>query len=447
MNRLIELIAAEQRRHETTINLIASENYPFAPVRDALKSWAGVKYAEGAPGSRYYAGCEIVDEIERTAEAEMLALFVPAELRSQYRVSLQPHSGTQANMIALFALLNPGDAILSMSLAMGGHISHGHAKSFAGSHYRIASYGVDATTEQLDYDALNTLAAEHAPALIIAGGSAYSRSIDFNAFGAIARQQYRSVIPPVSPHTNRPDTTHAFLLADIAHIAGLIAAGIHPSPFPAADIVTGTTHKTLAGPRGGFIIYRAELHDKIMRAQLPGMQGGPFMHAIAAKGIAASLARTPEYRAEQERVCATARALAEELSKDMRIISGGTDTHLFLIDTTQNGAQNSPVSTATDRLHATYSSLPPLTGLEAERRLALHGIIVNRNTIPFDPRSPRDPSGIRIGTPAMVRRGLSERDIPELASYIREALAQEGLNVTLKEKIERFARHFSLPLY
>lgn len=409
IDKIQELLVLEERRQAQTINLIASENYPFKAVRDALSSWAGVKYAEGTPGRRYYAGCEILDEVERTAEQYALELFVPAEHRDAYRATVQPHSGTQANMIALFGVVPEHSTILSMALSMGGHLSHGHPKSFAGSYYKIASYGVSRETELIDFAQIEQQAALEKPTLIIAGASSYSRVIDFALFGAIARKH------------------NSLLLADIAHTAGLIAAGCHPSPFPHADIVTFTTHKTLAGPRGGVIIYRKEFGDKILRSQLPGIQGGPFMNNIGAKAIAFALACSPEFREEQRAVITNAQRLAEHLSSHLRIISGGTDSHLLLAET--------------------ISSLFAISGGEAEERLASHGLICNRNPLPFDTRSPRDPSGIRIGLSAMTRRGLrSESDARELGDLILTALACTTPSTDLKKKVERFAARFPLPL-
>lgn len=406
---IAQLLAAEYTRHQNTINLIASENYAPAETRAPLASIAGTKYAEGYPGRRYYAGCAVVDEIERIAQQALLDLFVPKELQAKYHANVQPHAGSSANLAVYNGLLQPGDIILSMSLAHGGHLTHGHAVNLSGKTYSIVSYGVDPHTGLLDYDEIEQLAHLHKPKLIIAGATAYSRTIDFARFGTIAR------------------SVNAFLLADIAHIAGLIAGGCHPTPVGHADIITSTTHKTLRGPRGAFILCKKDLGGKVDLSIMPGTQGGPFMHAIAARAVAFLLAQEPSFGDYAKTVCSTATTLAHELQfRGYHIVSGGTDNHLFLVDLSKT------------------PGLETLSGKEAEQLLELAGIVLNRNAIPGDTRPPLITSGIRIGLAAMVTRGAKPADMAQLATFIDMVLRRiETPNMS--SEIRSFAHQFTVP--
>jgi glycine hydroxymethyltransferase len=371
-------IRGETDRQRWKIELIASENYTFAAVMEAQGSPLTNKYAEGLPGKRYYGGCEYVDVAERLAQERALALFPGAE-----HVNVQPHSGAQANMAAYLSVLQMGDRILGMNLAHGGHLTHGSPVNFSGKWFEVHAYGVDEITEQIDYDALEKQAAEVRPKMIVAGASAYSRTIDFERLGRIAHG------------------VDALLFVDMAHIAGLIAAGLHPSPFGHADIVTTTTHKTLRGPRGGLIFCREELGKVVDKSVFPGTQGGPLMHVIAAKAVALKLAATEEYRADQRQTIANAKLLAATLTeKGARVVSGGTDNHLMLVDVTPLG----------------------VTGREAEHLLDEIGITVNKNAIPFDKNPPNIASGIRVGTPATTSRGFREPEMRQIADTIVSAI-------------------------
>ncbi|HEY4944948.1 MAG TPA: serine hydroxymethyltransferase [Candidatus Limnocylindrales bacterium] len=364
----------EADRQRWKIELIASENYTFAAVMEAAGSWLTNKYAEGLPGRRYYGGCEYVDVVERLAQDRALALFPGAA-----HVNVQPHAGAPANLAAFFAVLSPGDRILGMSLAHGGHLTHGSPVNFSGKWFDVHAYGVDRETNLIDYDAVERQAAEVRPKLVIAGASSYSRILDFERFAAIAHG------------------VGAYLLVDMAHIAGLVAAGQHPSPFPHADLVTTTTHKTLRGPRGGLIFSSAELARQVDKAVFPGTQGGPLMHVIAAKAVALRLAATPAFREDQRRTVENARVLAAEIgSRGGRLITGGTDNHLMSVDVTPFG----------------------VTGREAERLLDDVGITVNKNAIPFDANPPNIASGIRIGTPATTTRGFGPAEMREIGRLI-----------------------------
>ncbi len=364
----------EADRQRWKIELIASENYTFAAVMEAQGSWLTNKYAEGLPGRRYYGGCEYVDVVERLAQDRALALFPGAA-----HVNVQPHAGAQANLAAFFAVLSPGDRILGMSLAHGGHLTHGSPVNFSGKWFDVHAYGVDRETNRIDYDAVERQAAEVRPKLVIAGASSYSRILDFERFAAIAHG------------------VGAYLLVDMAHNAGLVAAGQHPSPFPHADLVTSTTHKTLRGPRGGLIFSSAELARQVDKAVFPGTQGGPLMHVIAAKAVALRLAATPEFREDQRRTVENAGILATEIgARGGRLITGGTDNHLMCVDVTPFG----------------------VTGREAERLLDEVGITVNKNAIPFDPNPPNIASGIRIGTPATTTRGFGANEMREVGRLI-----------------------------
>ena len=371
-------IRGETDRQRWKIEMIASENYTFAAVMEAQGSPLTNKYAEGLPGKRHYGGCEFVDVAERLAQERALALFPGAE-----HVNVQPHSGAQANMAAYFSVLTPGDRVLGMNLAHGGHLTHGSPANFSGKLYEIHAYGVDQVTEQIDYDALEKQAAEVKPKLIVAGASAYPRTLDFERFGKIA-------------HANG-----ALLMVDMAHIAGLVAAGLHPTPFGHADIITTTTHKTLRGPRGGLVFCREDMGKAVDRAVFPGVQGGPLMHVIAAKAVALRLAATDEFRQDQRQTIVNAALLAKTMAdKGARIVSGGTDNHLMMVDVTPLG----------------------VNGKEAERLLDEIGITVNRNSIPFDKLALTIGSGIRVGTPATTSRGFREPEMRQLGEIIVSAI-------------------------
>lgn len=374
---IADLIEQEDNRIATTINLIASENYPSGAVREAQASVLTSKYAEGYPGKRYYAGCSVADKVEQ------LAIDRCKELFGAEHVNVQPHAGCQANMAVFYAVLKPGDTILGMSLAAGGHLTHGHPINFSGTYFNSVQYGVNKETELLDYDEIETLAQLHKPKLIIVGASAYSRAIDYARMRTIA------------------DTIGAYLLADIAHIAGLIAAKLHPSPIPHADFITSTTHKTLRGPRGGLIICKKEHAALIDKAIIPGTQGGPFMHTIAAKAVAFHEALTSSFVAYQQQTIKNAQAMAARFKElGYRIVTGGTDNHLFVVDLRAMGT----------------------TGHEAQELLEKNGIIVSKSCIPFDPAKPWITSGIRIGTPAITTQGADEVRVREIVNQIHEVL-------------------------
>ena len=371
-------IEQELNRQRTKLELIASENIVSRAVMEAQGSVLTNKYAEGYPGRRYYGGCEYVDV------AEQLAIDRAKELFGAAWANVQPHSGAQANMAVFFALLQPGDTILGMNLTDGGHLTHGSPVNISGTYYKVIPYGVDRETERIDYDALERLAKENKPKMIIAGASAYARIIDFERIEAISK------------------AVGAIFMVDMAHIAGLVAAGQHPSPVPHADVVTSTTHKTLRGPRGGIILSRdAEMGKKIDKAVFPGIQGGPLMHVIAAKAVALGEALAPSFKEYGAQVVKNAAALADELMKHgYRIVSGGTDTHVMLVDLTNK----------------------EITGKEAQTLLDEINITANRNTIPFEPRSPFVTSGLRLGSPALTTRGFKEEDMREVARIIAHVL-------------------------
>src|SRR6202051_448438 len=369
----------EVRRQHEGLELIASENFVSEAVLEAAGSVFTNKYAEGYPGKRYYGGCEYADVIENLARDRAKQLF------GAEHANVQPHAGSQANMEAYAAVLQPGDTILGLNLAHGGHLTHGHHLNFSGKTYKIVPYGVTKESETIDYDELQKLAEEHRPKLIIGGGSAYPRIIDFVRMRQIA------------------DKVGALFLVDMAHFAGLVAGGAHPSPVPHAHIVTSTTHKTLRGPRAGMILSKSEFAAAIDKVVFPGMQGGPLMHIIAAKAICFQEAMQPEFRDYARQVVANAKVLAETLAAEgFRIISGGTDTHLMLVDVFSKG----------------------MLGSEAENALGEAGITVNKNAIPFDANPPMKPSGIRIGTPALTTRGMKEAEMRQVGRWIAEALLQ-----------------------
>lgn len=400
---IAELIEKEIDRQEYQLEMIASENLASPAVMSAEGSPLMNKYAEGYPYARYYGGCAYVDEVERIA-IERLKLLFGAD-----HANVQPHSGTQANMAVFFAVLNPGDTILSMNLAHGGHLSHGSPVNFSGRFYKVVHYGVSKETETLDYEEILRIAKTERPKLIIAGASAYPRTIDFEAFYHIAQE------------------VKAYLLVDMAHIAGLVAAGIHPSPVPYADFVTSTTHKTLRGPRGGFILCKERYAKLIDKMVFPGIQGGPHMNIIAAKAVCFKEALQPEFKAYQQQVVNNARALAKVfMERGFRVVSGGTDNHLVLVDVSSKG----------------------LTGAQAEKLLDEAGITVNKNAIPFDPLPPKITSGIRVGTPAITTRGLREPEVEEIGNYMCDILTnpeKESLRREIREKIREICRRF--PFY
>jgi glycine hydroxymethyltransferase len=370
-------IYGEIKRQSETLEMIASENFVSAAVLEAMGNVMTNKYAEGYPHKRYYGGCTFVDE------AEDLARDRAKELFGCDHVNVQAHSGTQANMAVYFAVLKPGDTMFGMNLSHGGHLSHGHPVNFTGKMYNVVQYGVHPETETIDYDVLAELAAEHKPKLIMIGASAYPRIIDFKKFREVC------------------DDCGAVMVVDIAHIAGLVAAGIHPSPTPYADVVTTTTHKTLRGPRGGMVMCTEEWAKEIDKSVFPGSQGGPFMHIIAAKAVCFKEAMSDGFKSYQEQIVANAKKLADTLAGEgLRIVSGGTDTHLMLVDMRPFG----------------------LTGKVAEARLEEAGITVNKNTIPFDPEKPFVTSGVRIGTPALTTRGMKEPEMEEIGRLIAGVL-------------------------
>lgn len=397
-----QLIQEEQLRLEHELNLIASENYTSVNVLQATGSVLTNKYAEGYSGQRYYGGCQVIDKVETIAIERAKQLF------NAEHANVQPHSGSQANMAVYFALLQPGDTILGMSLAEGGHLTHGHKVNFSGQFYRSIQYKVNPTTHMLDYDEIERLAQEHKPKLIVCGASAYARVIDYERLGHIAK------------------SVGAYLMADIAHVAGLIAAKLHPNPFPHADVVTSTTHKTLRGPRGGLILCKKEVATVIDKAIMPGTQGGPFMHIIAAKAIAFYEALQDDFIAYQKQVITNAQTLAQALqAKEYQIVTGGTDNHLFIIDLRNKN----------------------ITGLQAEQALQKVGITVSRSCIPFDPQKPWITSGIRLGTPAITTRGMREQEMHEIAGYIDKAITHHDNEVVLqalKTKVATLCTLFSV---
>ena len=370
-------IANEANRQHEGLELIASENFVSMAVLEATGSVFTNKYAEGYPGKRYYGGCEFTDVVENLARDRAKELF------GAEHANVQPHSGSQANMAAYMSLLQPGDPVMGLNLAHGGHLTHGHPLNFSGKMYKIIPYGVRKDTELIDYDEMEQIALRERPKMIIGGGSAYSRSFDFARMRQIA------------------DKVGAKLMIDMAHFAGLVAGGVHPSPVPHSDVVTTTTHKTLRGPRGGMVLCRQELAATVDKIVLPGIQGGPLVHIIAAKAVCFKEALQPAFKDYARQIVANARALAGKLMEEgFRIISGGTDTHLMLIDVFQKG----------------------MLGSEAENALGQAGITVNKNAIPFDSNPPLKPSGIRIGTPALTTRGMKEKEMLQTGAFIAEAL-------------------------
>jgi len=398
-----EAIRKETERQGRQLEMIASENFVSEAVLEALGTVLTNKYAEGYPGKRYYGGCEFVDV------AESLAIARAKEIFGADHANVQPHSGAQANTAVYMSVIKPGDTILGMNLSHGGHLTHGHPLNFSGLFYKVVAYGVRKEDERIDYDAMMALATEHRPKVIIVGASAYPRIIDFAAVRKVA------------------DECEAVVLADIAHIAGLVTAGLHPSPIPHAEFVSTTTHKTLRGPRGGLVMCQAKWAKDLDRAVFPGVQGGPLIHVIAAKAVAFQEALTPGFKAYQEQIVANAKALAAALTGEgWRLVSGGTDNHLMLLDVFARG----------------------ITGKVAEAALDRAGITVNKNTIPYDTNSPMVASGIRIGTPALTTRGMKEKDMEDVGRLIARALAavqNESALAEVKRDVRRLCERF--PLY
>ncbi|MBQ9442297.1 MAG: serine hydroxymethyltransferase [Selenomonadaceae bacterium] len=401
---VFEAVESELNRQRTKLELIASENIVSRAVMEAQGSVLTNKYAEGYPGKRYYGGCEFVDVVEQLAIDRAKKLF-----GAEY-ANVQPHSGAQANMAVFFSLLTPGDTVLGMNLTDGGHLTHGSPVNMSGKYFKIIPYGVAKDTETIDYDELEKIAVENKPKLIVAGASAYSRTLDFPRFSEIAKK------------------VGAYLMVDMAHIAGLVAAGLHPNPLPYADVVTTTTHKTLRGPRGGMILCNnAEFGKQFNKAIFPGIQGGPLMHVIASKAVALGEALQPEFKIYAEQVIKNAKVLAEKLTADgFRIVSGGTDNHLMLVDLTSKN----------------------ITGKEAQNLLDEVNITANKNTIPFEPRSPFVTSGLRLGSPALTTRGFKENDMAEVADIIALVLdnpTDENKKIQARERVAALCKKY--PLY
>ncbi len=405
--QIAESIQLEEKRQLERLELIASENFASPAVRQAQASVLTNKYAEGYPGHRYYGGCEFVDT------AESLAIERAKELFAAEYANVQPHSGSQANMAVYYSVLQPGDTIMGMDLRHGGHLTHGSPVNFSGRFYRVISYGVEPETETIDLEGFERLAREHRPKLVIAGASAYPRTINFAFFQQICQE------------------IDAYFMVDMAHVAGLVAAGVHPSPIPHSDFVTSTTHKTLRGPRGGLILAKESHAEKLNKEIFPGIQGGPLMHVIAAKAVAFKEALSAEFRAYQKQVVINAKRLATELlDRDFRLVSGGTDNHLLLVDLRGHG----------------------LTGAQAELILDQAWITVNKNSIPFDPEKPAVTSGIRLGTPAVTTRGMKEKHMVAIAQFIHEALRagdDAGAIEKVRHQVADFCSQFPLhkPVY
>src|SRR5258708_1456996 len=397
------LLRDEAKRQATGLELIPSENLVSEAVVEAMGSIFTNKYAEGYPGKRYYGGCEFADKVEQ------LAIDRAEQIFGAEHANVQSHSGTQANVSVYMSVLQPGDVVLGMNLSHGGHLTHGHPLNFSGRMYKFIAYGVRQDTEQIDYDEIEKLAAEHKPKMIVAGASAYSRIIDFPRIAAAAK------------------SVGALFFVDMAHIAGLVAAGVHPSPVPHADFVSTTTHKTLRGPRGGLVLCKAAFAKELDKLTFPGTQGGPLVHTIAAKAVCLQEAMEPSFKEYQQQVAKNAKALAAAVAgKGFRIVSGGTDNHLFLVDVHSRG----------------------ITGTEAEKALDRAGITVNKNSIPFDPNPPMKAGGIRLGTPSITTRGMKETDMEAIAGWIAEVLAQPGNTETeqrVRKQVAELAGKF--PIY
>jgi glycine hydroxymethyltransferase len=401
--QIAQLLREEAKRQATTLELIPSENLVSEAVLEAMGSIFTNKYAEGYPGKRYYGGCEYADKVEQ------LAIDRAKELFGAEHANVQAHSGTSANIAVYMATLKPGDTVLGMNLAHGGHLTHGHPLNFSGRMYKFIAYGVRQEDERIDYEEIEKLAHEHKPRMIVAGASAYSRIIDFERMGKVAK------------------AVDAIFFVDMAHIAGLVAAGVHPSPVPHADIVSTTTHKTLRGPRAGMVLARAAYAKELDRLTFPGMQGGPLVHTIAAKAVCLKEAMEPSFREYQRQVVANARALAASIAKQgFRIVSGGTDNHLFLIELHSRG----------------------LTGSDAEKALDRTGITVNKNAIPFDPLPPMKAGGIRLGSPSITTRGMREPEMEQIGAWIAEVLGHIGdaaVEQRVRQQVAELAARF--PIY
>jgi glycine hydroxymethyltransferase len=401
--QVADIIRREEERQRLGLELIASENYTSAAVLEAMGSVLTNKYAEGYPGKRYYGGCHVVDEAENLARERVLDLF------GAEHANVQPNSGAEANLCTYFALIQPGDVAMGMNLAQGGHLTHGKDINFSGRLYNFVHYGVNRETEYIDYDEMAALAREHRPKIIVTGATAYPRIIDFAKAREIA------------------DEVGAYLLADMAHIAGLVAAGLHPSPVPHAHVVTSTAHKTLRGPRSGFILCKKEVAQQIDKTVFPGIQGGPHMHIIAAKAVCFGEALQPEFKHYAQQIIDNAKTLAEALlSHGFRLVSGGTDNHLLLVDVGSKG----------------------ISGRTAERLLEKVSITANRNTIPYDERPPLQGSGLRIGTPALTTRGMGPEEMRQVAAYIArafDAAEDEAALENIRREVEEMAGAFPVP--
>lgn len=398
-----QAVQDEKRRQQQGLEMIASENYTSPAVMAAQGSVLTNKYAEGYPGRRYYGGCEYVDVVEKLALERVQQLF------GAEKANVQPHSGAQANMAVYFSCLEPGDTILALDLAHGGHLTHGMRLNFSGKLYKVHSYGVRRDTERIDFDQVAGLAREHKPKLVVAGASAYPRAFEFDKFAEICKE------------------VGALFFVDMAHIAGLVAAKLHPDPVPVCDFVTSTTHKTLRGPRGGFVLCKKDWIQKVNSSVFPGIQGGPLMHVIAAKAVGFGENLKPDFRAYAAQVITNAAVLAQELVRlGFRLVSGGTDNHLLLVDVASRG----------------------VTGKTAEQALDAAGITINKNMIPFDTRPPLDPSGIRVGTPALTTRGMRESEMKKIAGWIGEVLAAPTDDAVLKRvrgQVRELCEHFPAP--
>ena len=410
-NPIFSLISKEKARQNETINLIASENYVSKNILDATGSILTNKYAEGYPNKRYYSGCAIIDQVEEYATKLGRKLF------ETDHINVQPHSGSQANMAVYLSQLNSGDTVLAMSLASGGHLTHGHKVNFSGKLFNFASYNVNAENEQLDYNEIDILANQHKPKMIVAGASAYSRFIDFEKISKIAKDN------------------NAIFFVDMAHIAGLVVAGLHPNPIPLADFTSSTTHKTLRGPRGGLVCCRSDFAQKLDKAVMPGSQGGPLMHVIAAKAIAFEEALKPEFKEYQKQVIQNAKTMCKTFQDlGYHVVSGGTDNHLFLLNLKKLN-KNSTLSA------------DKITGDIVEKTLEKCNITVNRNCIPFDDEPPTITSGIRIGTPAITTKGFGEKEVTQIVYWINEAIKKrndEKFLISLKNEVIKLCKPFSI---
>jgi len=402
-SQIAKLIKKEERRQAETLNLIASENYPSRAVREALSSIFVAKYAEGRPYKRYYAGQEFIDKLETLVEERVRKIFGLDSRK--WAVNVQPYSGSPANYAVLRGLLKPGEKIMSLPLSHGGHLTHGARPSLSGQDFKVVNYFLN-KDGLLDYKEIEKIAKKEKPKLIICGFTAYPRKIDFKKFSQIAK------------------SVGAYLLADTSHITGLIIGGVHPSPFPWADVVMTTTHKTLRGPRGAIIICKKELEKEIFRKVFPGLQGGPHEHTICAIGVALKEALSPKFKKYAAQIVKNTKALAEELKKyGFNLISGGTDNHLVLVDLTNKG----------------------VSGKRAQELLEKAGIVVNKNTIPYDPRPPYDPSGIRLGTPALTTRGMKEKEMKKITFWINEVVSNPKSYPQVKKEVRRFCQRYPIP--